>query len=259
MKGKKLLSAVIIILAAVVVCETVYLAAGSGGNGAYEPELSFVGDVEKAVSLRYEEGRYLLSVARTEEDGNGERDAEAAESGEAEQETESGNPEECAVHSFTFEGGKHRGVLLSDVMKQAGIVSDASHIYFAGYDGMMSSVDASSLGENYLVFGANGWEVMNEGYPASSNVKAMEYVVTVANDPAEVPAAVNVTDDSGHERVISPGTLFLENSVSSRRFHGQSEKGGQSVVVFTTDTWVQIGQERLQLDKNRIVRMSDGE
>ena len=78
MKGKKLLSAVIIILAAVVVCETVYLAAGSGGNGAYEPELSFVGDVEKAVSLRYEEGRYLLSVARTEEDGNGERDAEAA-------------------------------------------------------------------------------------------------------------------------------------------------------------------------------------
>ena len=56
------------------------------------------------------------------------------------------------MHSFTFEGGKHRGVLLSDVMKQAGIVSDASHIYFAGYDGMMSSVDASSLGENYLVF-----------------------------------------------------------------------------------------------------------
>ena len=234
MKGKKLPAAIIIILAAVVVCETVYLAAGSGGTGAYEPELSFIGDVENAVNLRYEDGRYLLSA-------------------------ESGTAEECETQSFTFEGERHRGVLLSDIMKQAGIASEASHIYFAGYDGMLSSVDASSLGENYLVFGANGWEVMNEGYPASSNVKAMECVVTVADDPSDVPAAVTVTDDSGPERVISPGTLFLEDSVSSRRFHGQSEKGGQSVVVFTTDTWVQIGQERLQLDKNRIVKMSDEE
>lgn len=227
MKSKKLSAAVIIVLAAIIVCETLYLASEKTGGGVWEPKLSFLGDIENAVSLQYDGGDYLLPSGQ------------------------------CEKHSFTFEGERYSGVLLSDVLKQAGVISGDSHIYFAGYDGMLSSIDASALGENYLVFGENGWEVMNEGYPASSNVKAMEYVVTVADDPADVPSSVTVTDDNGHERILSPGTLFLEDSVSSRSFHGRSEKNGQAVAVFTTDSWTEIGGERLRLEGNRIIGMSE--
>lgn len=239
MKKNRIMAAVIVVLLLVAACETICLAMGRGGTGdVYQPALCVIGDVENTVSLRCDGGKYLLTVS-------------AGEEGSSDGQTE------CETHDFTFEDEKHSGILLSDVIQQAELASGESHIWFAGFDGMMSSVEAAKLEENYLVFGANGWEMMNVDYPASSNVKEMEYIAVVADDPSTVPAAVTVTDDGGYERVLSPGTLFLEETVSSRKYHGQSEKSGKSVVVFTTDTWVEIGGERLTLDGNRIVKASD--
>ncbi len=211
---------------------------GGAAKAPYLPALRVEGDVRNAAKLRSEGNAYVLTLS--DADGK-EKDTEKT----------------MKTYNFTFEGEKYSGILLSDVIEQTGLSAEKSHIYFAGWDGMMSSIDAVNMGKNYIVFGGNGWEVMNEGYPASANVKEMECNVAVADSPSDVEDSLTVKDDSGYERTLSAGTLFLMDSAASRKYHGQSEKSGKSVVVFTTDRFVQIGGQRLKMDGNRIVSMDE--
>lgn len=211
---------------------------GGTAKAAYLPALRVEGDVENTAELRSEGNTYVLTLS--DADGE-ERDTEKT----------------METYNFTFEGEKYSGILLSDVIEQTGLSAEKSHIYFAGWDGMMSSIDAVNMEKNYIVFGGNGWEAMNEGYPASANVKEMECIVAVADSPADVKDSLTVKDDSGYERTLSAGTLFLMDSAASRKYHGQSEKSEKSVVVFTTDRFVQIGGQRLKMDGNRIVSMDE--
>ncbi len=211
---------------------------GSAAEAAYLPALKVQGDVQNAAELKAEGKTYVLTFS------NGE--GEEKDAGKT-----------MKTYSFTFEGEKHSGILLSDVIEQTGLAAEKSHIYFAGWDGMMSAIDAVNMEKNYIVFGSNGWEVMNEGYPASSNVKEMECIVAVADRPADVEDSLTVKDDGGYERTLSAGTLFLMDSAASRKYHGQSEKSGKSVVVFTTDRFVEIGGQRLKMEGNKIVSIDE--
>lgn len=236
MKQKKITAAVIIVLIAALVAESAYLLvfSGEGQSGRYLPSLTIDGDVGCAAKLSSSDGKYILTC-------NGEETDLSAE-------------------VFEFEGAEYTGVLLSDIIAETELEAEKTHIYYVGWDGMMSSVDAASLEKNYIVFGEHGWEAMNEGYPASSNVKEMKSITAVADNPSDVPASVTVKDDSGYDRTVSPGTLLLlMDRVSSPRYHGQSEKAGKEVVVMTTDTYVQIGESRLTVQDNEIKDLSENE
>ncbi len=75
----------------------------------------------------------------------------------------------------------------------------------------------------------------------------------MADRPDEVEASVTVADDSGYERIVSPGTLLIMELTSALKFHGQSSNNGRDVSVFTTDSYVELGGTKLVLDGNRIV------
>ena len=234
LKQKKIFIGVVILLAAIALCEGILLLTGvcTKADSAYIPSLQVVGDVENSATVTYSDGKYSVSI-----DG--------------------GEKISCKTMTFDSDGKTYKGVFLGDITGAVGLCTEKTHIYYCGYDDMLSSIDASTLADNYIVFTSNGWEAINLDYPPSSNVKGMEYIVAVADNPEDVENSVTVTDDSGYERILSPGTLFITDTTYTRKYHGQSEKGGKQVTVFTTDKFVEIGGKRLVLDGNKITDLDE--
>ncbi len=115
-------------------------------SGGYIPPLTVQGDVETVLPLQYDGKQYTASST----------DRETATVLE--------------TKSFVFDGSKHRGIPLTSILDVSGLYAEECHIYLAGYDGMMSSLDVSQLVENYVLFTENGWEIMNVDWQPSCNV-----------------------------------------------------------------------------------------
>ncbi len=146
------------------------------------------------------------------------------------------------------------GILLAEAIERAGSMTEKSSVYLRGSDGMMAAMDINELGENYLTYGDEGWEAVGVDSPPSFNVKCLTDIVVVADNPAEVDTSIAVLDESGIQRLISPGTLVLMPQTSKPDFQGESEKNGRYVSVYTADKYYVIGNTVLRLDGNRIFK-----
>ena len=184
---------------------------------AYEPAIDITGDVQNVISLK----------------PDGEGTNVSAEKADADKE-------------------QRNGWRISELVKEADPYSDDSALYIQGLDGMMASVRIEDLGENWLVFGENGWECVSDGYPESLGVKEIKRIAVVADDPSDVPASVNVMADDGIERTVSPGSLYIKDYESSVEWQGESDKNGKSVSVLLTDSFTVTGDKKLRADGNRI-------
>lgn len=197
-------------------------AAPGGGQAqadqSYEPALEITGDIQNVMSLK--------------PDGSGA---------------------ETAAEKAEAAGGDRSGWRLKDIAAEAQPYSEDSAVYLQGWDGMMASIRLDELDANWLVFGTNGWECISDGYPESLGVKEIRRVIIAADDPADVPSSVKVMADDGIERVLSPGSLYINDYVSSVEWQGDSDKNGNTVSVLLTDSYTQVGDKKLKPDGNKIV------
>lgn len=213
-----------------------------GGCGAaaaeepyYCPALQLTGDVPQVVSFYRDPAGYWADC--------GEGSVETEVSGDAERITEDGTA---------------RAMSLADMLQLSGICAEESHMYFAGYDGMMACADAALAEDIYVHFGKNGWEITGDDLPPSIGVKGAERIILVADHPEQVDSAVSVTDENGYTRWISPGTLWIMESSAQLHFHGESQISGRQVSVYTTDSWSTMGASRLINHGNSIEVVEEG-
>lgn len=194
---------------------------GSGGTenaGEYAPSVEITGDVENVFSFT--------------------PDGEGVNAGK----------ETPAVQAKYNDGWR-----IADLVSEASPYAEDSTAYIQGWDGMMASIAVEELDENWLTFGKNGWECVNDGYQDSLSVKGIRRIIVVADDPSEVPSSVKATAEDGIERTVSPGSLCLKDTVSSVIWQGESSKNDSSVSVWLTDQYAQIGDTKLKADGNKIV------
>ena len=192
----------------------------SHADNLYLPSLELTGDVENVLSI-YPDGKDL----------------------------------DMDTEKFTADGVSCRGWRLESLIAQASPWAEESTVYLQGQDGMMASIDTDQLGDNWITFGSRGWECISSGYPESLGVKDMKRIILVADDPSQVSSSIKVTGEDGIERTVSPGTLWLKDTVETITWQGQSEKGGHQVSVWLTDSQVKIGSEILRADGNKIERI----
>lgn len=221
-KNIKRLAAAAFLCAVAVVCFSGCAGAGSSSSavnaGEYAPSFEITGDVEKVFSF-----------------------------------TPDGDGVALKKETPAVEAEYNDGWRIADLVKESAPYTQDSTVYIQGWDGMMASIAFNELDENWLTFGKNGWECVSDGYPESLAVKGARRIIVVADDPSDVPSSVKVIADDSIERNVSPGSLCLKDTVSTVIWQGESTKNDNSVSVWLTEQYAQIGDTKLTADGNTII------
>ncbi len=157
-----------------------------GDELGYIPSLEIVGDIENPITLR-------------------------------------GIPKDFNRLKVKSDGKRLKGKKLEDIILNLKPISENNNILLMGSDGLSSMIEGESLHESYLCFtGKNGWEMINENHPASSNIKHLERIVLISKDEI-LGEGFNIIRDNENLKHISIGELYLLQSNMKNYFEGQSQ------------------------------------
>ena len=121
------------------------------------------------------------------------------------------------------DGKKLKGKKLENILIDLKPISENNNILLMGSDGLSSMIEGKNLQESYLCFtGENGWEMINENHPASSNIKHLERIVLISKDEI-LGEGFNIIRDNENLKHISIGELYLLQSNMKNYFEGQSQ------------------------------------
>lgn len=121
------------------------------------------------------------------------------------------------------DGKKLKGKKLENILIDLKPISENNNILLMGSDGLSSMIEGKNLQESYLCFtGENGWEMINENHPPSSNIKHLERIVIISKDEI-LGEGFNIIRDNENLKHISIGELYLFQSNMKNYFEGQSQ------------------------------------
>ena len=143
---------------------------------------------------------------------------------------------------------------LKELLAQAEPLTKNYTIFLQGKDGLTATLDSKSIERSYLTFSnENGWETINLNHPVSSNIKDLEAIIIVSNEPLW-DYGVNVITPEANLLNITPGQLYTRPYIVSPQYEGTStvEKNGQvySTSVYTRHRWIKP-EDLLDLSKSK--------
>jgi len=142
------------------------------------------------------------------------------------------------------DGKRYTGIALSDLIDAAQPVAADNTVVIRGSDGLLAEVDANQLQGMHVVYTAdNGWEMINDFHPPSSNIKNIAEVWVVAKSTVR-EIAVNVIRTDENILSLTPGQFFMRQTAFAPLFHGESEVDVQNeayhVAVYTERRFLDV-------------------
>ena len=142
------------------------------------------------------------------------------------------------------DGKRYTGIALSNLVDAAQPVAAENTVVIRGSDGLLAEVDANQLQGMHVVYTAqNGWEMINDFHPPSSNIKNIAEVWVVAKHTVR-EIAVNVIKADENLVSLTPGQFFMQQTAFAPLFHGESEVDvqdeGYHVAVYTERRYLDV-------------------
>lgn len=142
------------------------------------------------------------------------------------------------------DGKGYRSIALADLVAAAQPYIADNTVVLRGSDGLLAEVDAGQLEGMHVTYTAqNGWEMINDFHPPSSNIKNIIEIWVVAQDTVR-EMAVNVITQDSNMISLTPGQLFMQQTHFAPIFHGASEtdaqNGSYGVSVYTERRFMDV-------------------
>lgn len=142
------------------------------------------------------------------------------------------------------DGKRYKSIALADLVTAAQPYIEKSTVVLRGSDGLLAEVDAEQLDGMHVTYTAeNGWEMINDFHPPSSNIKNIAEVWVVAQETVR-EMAVNVISQDSNITSLTPGQFFMQQTSFVPLFHGASEaesdSGTYGVTVYTERRYIDI-------------------
>ncbi len=125
----------------------------------------------------------------------------------------------------TVEGQALKGISIKDILDNAAPYSEDYDVLAVGDDGLSSLLLGGLEGANVYLSKNNGWELINERHPISSNIKHLSQLIVVERGEFS-PSCVTVIDAENNGLVYakSPGQALLGRYTVETYFEGTSQK-----------------------------------
>ncbi|MDD3045581.1 MAG: hypothetical protein PHF33_09015, partial [Candidatus Delongbacteria bacterium] len=154
---------------------------------------------------------------------------------------------------------KNEKQVLKAVIEKAVPFSEDYDVLLTGSDGLIAKIDNRTDG-TYLNFSTeNGWEILNENHPVSSQIKHLKEIIVISREEYAENSAF-IFDTEKNNASITPGQLYGKSLARTHNFKGKSniirETGEYSVSVYTTEFLYPL--EELIGTKNAAYMISDG-
>ena len=138
------------------------------------------------------------------------------------------------------DGKRYRSITLGDIVDTAQPYAADNTVVIRGSDGLLAEVDAGQLDGMHITYTAeNGWEMINDFHPPSSNIKNITEVWVVAQDTVR-EIAVNVITADENLVSLTPGQFFMQQTGFEPLFHGKSDVDGYHVAVYTERRFIDV-------------------
>ena len=142
------------------------------------------------------------------------------------------------------DGTTYKSIALQTLIDTAIPYIENSTVVLRGSDGLLAAVDMTQLDGMYVTYTAdNGWEMINDYHPASSNIKNLTEIWVVADEEVK-EMAVNIISADENIASYTPGQLFMSATEFAPLFHGESEKtsgaGSFNVAVYTERRYIAV-------------------
>ena len=154
---------------------------------------------------------------------------------------------------------KNEKQVLKAVIKKAVPLGEEYDVLLTGSDGLIAKIDNRTDG-TYLNFSTeNGWEILNENHPVSSQIKHLKEIIVISREEYAENSAF-IFDTEKNIASITPGQLYGKSLARTHNFKGKSniirETGEYSVSVYTTEFLYPL--EELIGTKNAAYMIIDG-
>jgi hypothetical protein len=133
---------------------------------------------------------------------------------------------------------KNEKQVLKAVIEKAVPLGEEYDVLLVGSDGLIAKID-NRIDGTYLNFSTkNGWEILNENHPVSSQIKHLKEIIVI-NKAKDAENSVFIFDTEKNIASITPGQLYGKSLARTHNFKGKSniirESGEYSVSVYTTE------------------------
>lgn len=154
---------------------------------------------------------------------------------------------------------KNKKQVLKAVIEKALPLGEEYDVLLTGSDGLIAKIDNRTDG-TYLNFSTeNGWEILNENHPVSSQIKHLKEIIVISREEYAENSAF-IFDTEKNIASITPGQLYGKSLARTHNFKGKSniirETGEYSVSVYTTEFLYPL--EELIGTKNAAYMIIDG-
>jgi hypothetical protein len=140
------------------------------------------------------------------------------------------------LHFNNFE--KSEKSVLKNIIDKAVPGCDEYEVLLVGNDGLLAMIDNRTDG-TYLNFSnMNGWEILNDNHPVSSQIKHLKEIIVVSRDQYSDNSVI-IFDTEKNITSVTPGQLYEKGLMRTLSFKGRSnikrDSGEYSVSVFSTE------------------------
>lgn len=150
---------------------------------------------------------------------------------------------------------------LKDIIVQALPYNEEYDILFVGNDGLTAKID-NRIDQTYLNFSnKNGWEIIDQNHPVSSQIKHLKEIVIVTKAQFQ-DSSVNIFDKDKNIASFTPGQLYEKSLTRSISFEGESkikrESGEYSVRIYTTELLYSLADHNITENARYLIVNGEG-
>jgi len=160
---------------------------------------------------------------------------------------------------LNYKGEYFQGIPLADLVQHAEPVTAEFELLLIGQDGLSAQFNGDKLEGCHLTFTVkNGWEAINLNHPVSSNIKRLEKIIVMAQEP--VPEyGVNLITPTQNLRTLMPGRIYRQAMTTIPYFEGTSTvtqaEGEYSVSVYSRRTMFPLQDLLPEITVEKLIAM----
>lgn len=154
---------------------------------------------------------------------------------------------------------KNEMQVLKAVIEKAVPFSEEYDVLLTGSDGLIAKIDNRIDGTYLNLSTKNGWEILNDNHPVSSQIKHLKEIIVI-NREENAENSLFIFDTEKNTASITPGQLYEKALARTLNFKGKSnivrDNGEYSVSVYTTELLFPL--EEFISTKNAAYMIIDG-